>query len=521
MMKKYLYKAILSVALSLTILISILPLPVNGENVTTPKNEMRAAWIATVQNIDMKPGMNVAQYTAWVRQTLDQLKANNFNAVIYQVKPTNDALYPSKLAPWSSYITGGKQGKNPGYDPLLIMLNEAHNRGMELHAWINPYRVTMPGESLASLASNNVARTNPSWVVKYGKQYYLNPGLPEVQNYLISTVKELVANYDIDAVHMDDYFYPYKIKNEVFPDQAAFKKYGTSFKKVDDWRRDNVNQLVKKIYSSIKTTKSDVQFGISPFGVWRNQSTDPTGSNTRASVTNYDDLYADTRQWIKNGSIDYITPQIYWSKTLSVAKYSTLLDWWSNEVETYATVHPVNLYIGVADYKVGLDADKAWKNKMELPNQVISNRANEIAKGQMHFSLRSIQRNLLGYATILNQQLYNYKALTPSTSWDKADHPLEPTSVQANKVADGLKLVIQDLNNIQPRKYVIYRFEGNEVGSYQDPRNIVDVVYNSKGNTVFLDKAANPNKQYTYGITSLSATGVESMNAYVVEGWSN
>ena len=209
------------------------------------------------------------------------------------------------------------------------MTEEAHNRGMELHAWVNPYRVTMPGQTLTSLAPSNVARTNPGWVVKYGKQYYLNPGLPEVQNYLIATVKELVAKYDIDAVHMDDYFYPYKIKNEVFPDQAAFKKYGTSFKKVDDWRRNNVNQLVKNIYSTIKTTKPHVQFGISPFGVWRNKSWIQREADTRAGVNNYDDLYADTRQWIKDGSIDYITPQIYWSNTLSVARYSTLLDWWS------------------------------------------------------------------------------------------------------------------------------------------------------------------------------------------------
>ncbi|MET3655391.1 glycoside hydrolase family 10 protein [Sporosarcina psychrophila] len=238
---------------------------------TPPKNEMCATWIATVKNVDMKLGMNGAQYTAWVQKTLDKLKANKFNAVIYQVKPTNDALYPSKLAPWSSYITGGKQRKSPSYDPLLIMINEAHKRGMKLHAWVNPYRVTMPGKTLASLAPSNVVRTNPGWVVKYGKQYYLNPGLPEVRNFLLATVKELVAKYDIDAVHMDDYFYPYKIKNETFPDQAAFKKYGSTFKKIADWRRDNVNQLVKKVYSSIKTTKPHVQFGISPFGVWRNQ----------------------------------------------------------------------------------------------------------------------------------------------------------------------------------------------------------------------------------------------------------
>ncbi|WP_083256197.1 family 10 glycosylhydrolase [Domibacillus iocasae] len=507
----------MSAVMIFVLCMSIVPFQPEAASSPLPKREMRAAWIATVQNSDMKAGMNKAQYTAWARQTLDGLKASKFNAVIYQVKPTSDALYPSKLSPWSSYITGKKQGTNPGYDPLQIMIEEAHKRGMELHAWLNPYRVTMPKQTLTSLAPNNAARKNPGWVVKYGQQYYLNPGLPEVQNYLISSVKELVSNYDIDAVHMDDYFYPYKIKNETFPDQAAYKKYGASFKKIEDWRRNNVNQLVKNLYAAIKATKPHVQFGISPFGVWRNKSLDPTGSATQAGVNNYDDLYADTRTWIKNGTIDYITPQIYWSKNLSAAKYGTLLNWWSHEVKTYAKVHPVHLYIGLADYKVGNDTDPTWKNKMELPNQIASNRAGNTAKGQMHFSLKSIQKNSLGYATIVKQQMYNYTAVTPDTPWKNAAVPVKPTSVQVKKETAGRKIEIKDQTSKQPRKYVIYRFEGNKEGSYQDPRNILDVVYNTKGNTVFVDKTARSGGVYTYGITSLSATGVESKDAFVVK----
>lgn len=500
----------------LALLVTLNPFSVKGVSAATPKNEMRAVWISTVQNLDMKPGMTKAQYTAWAQETLDQLKADNFNAVIFQVKPTGDALYSSKLAPWSSYITGKVQGTNPGYDPLLIMTEEAHARGLELHAWINPYRVTMPNQTLTSLSADNVARKNPSWVVKYGSQYYLNPGLPAVQNYLVETVKELVANYDIDAVHMDDYFYPYKIAGQVFPDQEAFKKYGTSFKSIEDWRRNNVNELVSKLYATIKSTKSHVQYGISPFGVWRNKSVDATGSETRATSA-YDDLYADTRQWIKDGSIDYITPQVYWSRTLSVASYTTLLNWWSNEVKTQAKVHPVNLYIGVADYKVGTNSDTAWNNKMELPNQLIANRDNGIAKGQMHFSLRHIQKNALGYATVVKQQLYNYKAVTPSVAWKNSAQPLKPTTVQAVKDTVGLKLTVTDKNNMQPRKYIIYRFDGSNTGAYENPKNIVDVVYNTKGNTTFVDKTANTSKAYTYGVISVSATGVESKDAAVVK----
>ena len=371
----------------------------------------------------------------------------------------------------------------------------------------------MPGKTLESLSADNAARQNPDWVVKYGQQYYLNPGIPEVQDYLVATVKELVANYDIDAVHMDDYFYPYKISNTVFPDQETFEQYGASFTNIEDWRRNNVNELVSELYATIKETKSYVQFGISPFGVWRNKSLDATGSDTRAGVNNYDDLYADTRQWIKDGTIDYIAPQLYWSRTLAAANYTTLLNWWSNEVKTYAKVHPVNLYIGVADYKVGADSDTAWSNKMELPNQVTANRNNGIAKGQMHFSLRSIQKNSLGYATVLKQQLYNYTAVTPAVSWKDSSQPLKPTLVQAVEDKAGIKLTITDKNSAQPRKYIIYRFGGSKEGSYQDAKNIVDVVYNTNGNTTFVDETADTSKAYTYGVTAVSATGVESKAA--------
>ncbi|WHP39784.1 glycoside hydrolase family 10 protein [Lysinibacillus capsici] len=511
------WKILTLVAMIFVLCLSTIPTKPAMASTTQPKREMRAVWISTVLNLDMKAGMTKEQYTAWTRQTLDQLKANKFNTVIYQVRPTNDAMYVSDLVPWSSYITGKKQGTNPGYDPLAIMIEESHKRGMELHAWMNPYRVTMSGQKLTDLAADNVARTHPNWVIKYGKQYYLNPGLPEVQDYLVEVVRELVANYDIDAVHMDDYFYPYKIANEVFPDQATFKNYGASFKKVEDWRRDNVNRLVENLYTTIKDTKPYVQFGISPFGVWRNKSLDKTGSDTRAGVNNYDDLYADVRTWIQNGTIDYITPQIYWSRTLTVAKYGTLLDWWSHEVQTYATTHPVHLYIGLADYKVGNDSDAAWKNKMELPSQILANRSEKVAaEGQMHFSLRSFQNNKLGYATIVSQQLYNYTALTPETTWDDDTVPNVPTFVQVTKEAAGRKIEIIDENERQPRKYVIYRFSGNKEGSYDDPRNIVDVVYNMDGLTKFVDKSALAKHSYTYGIKAVSNTGVESKEVFVV-----
>lgn len=481
-----------------------------------PKHEMRAAWIATVQNIDVKAGMDKQEYTDWVEETLDELKELKFNTVIYQVKPTVDAFYPSELAPWSQYITGDKQGTDPGYDPLQVMIDESHKRGIEVHAWVNPYRITMPNQTIESLADHNVAKLHPEWVVKYGKQYYLDPGIPEVQEYLIDTVEELVSHYHIEAVHMDDYFYPYRIAGETFPDQDTYEKYGNSFDDIEDWRRNNVDVLVADINSAIKDIKEWVQFGISPFGVWRNSADDPTGSDTQAGQTNYDDLYADTRQWIKDGSIDYITPQIYWSRNLAVANYSVLLDWWSQEVNEYAYNHPVNLYIGMADYKVGDNFDQEWYNPYELPEQIMDNRENGTALGQMHFSLKQILENPLGYADILRNEVYTEPALTPATPWNDETLPKKPNTVKADTHKDGITIKIDDKKHTDARKYVIYRFDGVKEGDYENPANIVDVVYSQKGLTTYEDTSAEEGGMYTYGVTSVSPTGVESKDAKTV-----
>ncbi|MCJ7843134.1 family 10 glycosylhydrolase [Lederbergia sp. NSJ-179] len=473
-----------------------------------PKQEMRASWISTVANIDMKPGMTKTKYTAWAKSTIQMLEKKNFNTVIFQVKPTSDALYPSKLAPWSHYITGQKQGTDPGYDPLQIMLDTAHQHGMELHAWMNPYRVTMPSQGLEDLASNHIANQQPDWVVQHGQQYYLDPGIPGVQAYLVETVKELVTNYDVDAVHMDDYFYP----GADFADQKTYKQYGSEFANIGDWRRHNVNQLVEDINLNIKAIKPWVQFGISPTGIYRNQTDDPTGSATNGNA-HYDSLFADSRQWIQKGSIDYITPQIYWSRPLTVASYTVLLDWWSRQVETQALVHPVHLYIGMADYKVNNNFDTAWDNPRELPEQILENRANGITEGQMHFTLRDILKNRLGYSAIIDEEIYNTKALTPATPWNGAHQPKKPSNVEVDKQGKTVTITIDNKKRTDAKKYVIYRFEGNKTGDYRNPKNIVGVIYDQNGTASFTDRNIDPDKRYTYGVTSVSHTGVESKDA--------
>ena len=308
------------------------------------------------------------------------------NAVFVQVKPTGDAFYPSKYSPWSEYLTGS-QGTNPGYDPLKFMIDEAHKRGIEFHAWFNPYRLTMKGKSTKteSLAKENIGRKKPEWTAVYGGQLYLNPGIPEVNDYVIDSIVEVVRNYDIDGVHMDDYFYPYKVKGQEYPDSVQFQRYGGKFSNVGDWRRNNINKLVEKLHNEIKKQNKDISFGISPFGVWRNASTDPgRGSDTQAGVQNYDDLYADILHWMDKGWIDYVVPQIYWNQGFKAAEYNTLVEWWSKN----ARITNTDLYIGQAAYKVG-----SWSNPNELINQINYNRKYPEVKGSIFFSYKSLKEN--------------------------------------------------------------------------------------------------------------------------------
>lgn len=355
------------------------------EVVVKQKNrELRGVWVASVSNIDWpsKKGLSIEQQKREYLSILDNVKKWNMNAVFVQVKPAGDAFYPSKYSPWSEYLTG-VQGINPGYDPLKFMIDEAHKRGIEFHAWFNPYRLSTGGRD--KLSNDNIGKKRPDWTVTYGGQTYLNPGIPEVNDYVVESILEVVKNYAVDGIHMDDYFYPYKIKGQEYPDFAQYKRYGSKFSNIADWRRNNVNGLVKKLYTSIKAEKSNIEFGISPFGVWRNSTTDPSrGSATQAGIQNYDDLYADILLWMDKGWVDYIAPQIYWNQGFKAAEYNTLVQWWSK----YARQTNTDLYIGQAAYKV-----QEWSNSKELVNQINFNRNYPEVKGSIFFSYKSLLTN--------------------------------------------------------------------------------------------------------------------------------
>ncbi|MFG3176542.1 glycoside hydrolase family 10 protein [[Kitasatospora] papulosa] len=357
--------------------------------------EMRGVWIATVANLDWPsaPGLSAAAQKAELIAHLDRAVALRLNAVVLQVRPSADALWPSSYEPWAQCLTG-VQGKDPGWDPLGTAVAEAHARGLELHAWFNPYRVANHTDP-SRLVASHPARLHPDWVLPYGGKLYYNPGLPEVRKFVQDAMLDAVSRYPVDAVHWDDYFYPYPVAGQVFDDDDAYETYGQDFASRAAWRRDNTDRLVRETAERIKEVRSGVRFGISPFAVWRNASTDPLGSDTAAGVQTYDDLHADTRKWVKEGWIDYICPQVYFKAQRSgqAVSYSVMLPWWAETVRGTG----VDLYIGEALYKVNTED---WPADELIQHMDIAAQYPE-AKGHVFFSAKVVEEDPKGVMTAL------------------------------------------------------------------------------------------------------------------------
>ncbi len=358
----------------------------------------RAAWIATVANIDWPQPETIGQSETQQAQMitlLDSLQALGMNAIIFQVRPTADALYLSELEPTSHWLTGtqGHWGDQTPYDALRFVCQEAHQRGMEVHVWLNPFRLTLHTMSPDMLADDHIYRVHPEWFWRYGKQWYFDPSLPATRDWICMVVEDLCCRYDIDAIHMDDYFYPYPIAKTPLPDRKQFEADPRGFTAIGDWRRDNVNLTIQAIHNMIQRTRPEVQFGISPFGVWRNQDRDSLGSATKAGMTNYDDLYADILLWIRNGWIDYVVPQLYWEIGKKIADYEVLAHWWAEAVRGT----DVKLYIGMAPYRLGgANEAAAWKTGNEIARQMRLNRTIPEITGECFYSTRPLLMNPLG-----------------------------------------------------------------------------------------------------------------------------
>lgn len=373
-------------------------LPADGGGQQSASNSLRGAWIASVSNIDWPSSSsqgNEAKQEQEFKQMLDELQAAGINTVFLQVRPNADALYPSALVPWSQYLTG-TQGKDPGYDPLAFAVTEAHKRGMSIQAWFNPFRAATT-TSTSKLAPGHVALQHPDWIVKQGGKLYINAGIPEARQHIIDAVMEVVNHYDIDGVALDDYFYPSgETSADPFKDDATFKAYNSGgIKNKGDWRRNNINVFIRDLDNSIHAAKPQLPFGVSPAGIWRNQSTDPTGSSS-AGLASYDSMYADARAWIQSGSVDYIAPQIYWSFATSAAPYDKMVSWWANEVNGTG----VDLYIGQAPYKIG-SPEKGWQTAGEIIDQLKYNEQFSQIDGSIFYSASYLRKNPLGLLSLL------------------------------------------------------------------------------------------------------------------------
>ncbi|MFI6655643.1 glycoside hydrolase family 10 protein [Streptomyces sp. NPDC050523] len=355
--------------------------------------EMRGVWVATVANRDWpsRPGLTAAEQRAELAGLLDLAVRNRLNAVMFQVRPTADALWPSPYEPWSEFLTG-TQGRDPGWNPLQTAVQEAHARGLELHAWFNPYRVATHTD-LTRLAASHPARRHPEWVVPYGGKLYYNPGLPEVRAFVQDAMLDAVRKYPVDAVHFDDYFYPYPVAGQTFDDDEAYDLYGGGFSRKADWRRDNIDKLVLEMAARIRRTRPGTQFGISPFAVWRNAATDPLGSDTQAGVQTYDDLHADTRRWVREHWIDYICPQVYWNIGFAAADYAALVPWWAEVARGTGT----RLYVGEALYRAGDPAQgAAWQDPAELSAHLTLAQDYPQVRGHVYFAAKDVAADRIG-----------------------------------------------------------------------------------------------------------------------------
>jgi uncharacterized lipoprotein YddW (UPF0748 family) len=474
----------------------------------SPKREFRGVWVATVENIDWpKQKSTVDEQKQQLTEILDEHQETGINAIFFQVRPAADAFYAKGTEPWSKWLMG-KQGvaPDPAYDPLEFAIDEAHKRGMELHAWFNPYRATNDSKYYA-LSPNHITNIKPEWFFTYGGQKLFNPGIPEVREYIIHIILNVLDNYDVDGIHMDDYFYPYPIDGQQIPDAATFAKYGAGYDDIKDWRRHNVDTLIEMLSDSISKHKPRVKFGVSPFGIWANQYQNPEGSATHGGSSYYEN-YADVRKWMQEGWIDYAVPQVYWSRSSRVANFDTLLNWWSNNTFNR------HLYIGQAVYRIAekSKASAAFKNPSELPNQMRDLRNNPRVQGSVFFSSNSLTNNYGGFADSLTSNFYKYPALPPVMLWLDSIPPNVPQNVVAKLIVNMVNVTWQTPLPAADKEpvygYVIYRFEGSEKIDINSPSHILHIAYNNS--LSYQDKSVQKGKTYLYIVTALDRLKNES-----------
>ena len=482
-------------SLVLSVVISLILSFYSVRTDAVPKREFRGAWIQCVNG--QFEGIGTENMQGTLTYQLDELQKDGVNAIIFQVRPECDALYQSPYEPWSRFLTG-KQGSAPVpyWDPLQWMINECHKRGMELHAWINPFRAKT--KTTKELAHSHIAMRRPDLVFPYDGLYILNPAKAENREYICTIVSDIIRRYDVDGLHIDDYFYPYPAAGCVIPDENDFRRDTRGFTNIEDWRRNNVDLFIKQLHDSIRSVKPWVKFGVSPFGIYRNKKSDPYRGSDTNGLQNYDQLYADILLWIDNGWIDYCVPQLYWEIGHKAADYDTLIRWWSQ----YASKRP--LFIGE-------DVERTVKNA-DLKNPLQHQMA---AKYHLHELLPNIDGTVLWYAkaavdnigyygTMLRNQYWRTPVLQPSMPFIDSTCPGQVTKIKPVWTSDGYVLFwnapkYNDWRD-EPTKYVIYQFANKEAINIEDASHIVGIT----SDTWFKLPYDNGKTKYIYVITALN-----------------
>ncbi len=476
-----------------------------------PKREFRGVWVATIGNIDwpsVKASNNVALQKQEFIDLLDQHRSAGLNAIILQVRPAADAFYAKSREPWSRYLTG-KQGQapTPFYDPLQFAIEEAHKRGMELHAWFNPYRASTTLNP-AHFSDDHITKRHPEWFFTYAGKKLFNPGLPDVRKYIIDVIMDVVKNYDVDGIHFDDYFYPYPdSRNTSVPDQLTFAQYNNGIENIEDWRRNNVNMLVRDLGIAIKRIKPYVKYGISPCGVWDNKENNSIGSETRG-LSAYRELYADGVKWMQEGWIDYINPQIYFPFKNRAAAYEILVSWWQRH--TYGR----HFYVGHGAYRV-TENKIGWTDKSQIPRQVRHLREEHDVEGSIYFSSKSLTDNLVGLQDSMRNDLYRTPALPPTMPWLDSIPPNAPFGLLVKSSSNG------KMNTLFWQKpdaasdgesaygYVVYRFAVGERINIKDPGKIIFITYDAD-KLQYTDDDIKQHQQYKYVVTAIDRMKNES-----------
>ena len=463
------------------------------------KREFRGAWIQTAFQGEYK-NMTPAQMRKDFVRKLNYLQRCGINAIIFQVRPEADAFYKSDIEPWSSFYTG-EQGVAPegNFDVMAFLIEECHKRNMEFHAWLNPYRASTAGNT--RFADSHVYYKHPEWFVTYNKQILFDPGIPDCRQFICRVVRDIVTRYDVDAIHMDDYFYPYPAAGLSFPDDDSFRKYGQAkgytASQRGDWRRENVNKLIQEIKRTILLAKPWVRFGISPFGIYRNKKSTPDGSGSNTNgLQNYDDLYADVVRWVKEGWIDYNMPQIYWEIGHAAADYITLIKWWNKN----AYNRP--LYIG-QDVARTMKAD-------QLTRKMLYERSLSKVSGNCFWPANELLWNNKGVADSLKRHYHRYPALIPAYTHLHNRAPQEVKKLKTEWTEKGYVLhwkAEQSKTNPELAHYfVIYRFEDKEPINLSDPSKIVKITRE----TSYLLPYDNGQRKYRYVVTAVDRFHNES-----------